>query len=207
MKRLLLIISAFLLFNNINAQDAIELASKEICSCSKSKLEYIDNPENEQKDAFLYICTTDIFNTNLSAILKEYGIEVQLEGTFDRFTKDVNNYLTKNCLDVLPKKVETTLDSSGQVSNPNSTKEYGAIECTVVNIENYQYPTIEAKDKNGVLHSFIIYKAFSTDILFTAGGIKVGNNIKVSFETEDIYDNNAKDFKTYKVVTQLEKRR
>jgi hypothetical protein len=43
--------------------------------------------------------------------------------------------------------------------------------------------------------------------LFTAGGIKVGSNIKVSYETLDIYDNNAKDFKTFKVVTQLEKLR
>jgi Na+-transporting NADH:ubiquinone oxidoreductase subunit NqrF len=185
----------------------VDIASKEVCSCANEKMQYVDNVQNEQKDAFLYICTTDIFNNNLNAILKEYGVSSQLEGTYDRFSKDVNDYLTNNCPDVLPKKATIAADSSGQIENNNSVKEEGVIECNVLNIANYQYPTIEARDKKGVLQSFIIYKPFSTDILFTAGGIKVGNNIKVSYETLDIYDNNAKDFKTFKVVTQLEKLR
>jgi Na+-transporting NADH:ubiquinone oxidoreductase subunit NqrF len=207
MKKLTLTTVLLSSFLNVHSQDAVDIASKEVCSCANEKMQYVDNVQNEQKDAFLYICTTDIFNNNLNAILKEYGVSSQLEGTYDRFSKDVNDYLTNNCPDVLPKKATIAADSSGQIENNNSVKEEGVIECNVLNIANYQYPTIEARDKKGVLQSFIIYKPFSTDILFTAGGIKVGNNIKVSYETLDIYDNNAKDFKTFKVVTQLEKLR
>jgi hypothetical protein len=207
MKKLTLTTVLLSSFLNVHSQDAVDIASKEVCSCANEKMQYVDNVQNEQKDAFLYICTTDIFNNNLNAILKEYGVSTQLEGTFDRFSKDVNDYLTNNCPDVLPKKATIAADSSGQIENNNTVKEEGVIECNVLNIANYQYPTIEARDKKGVLQSFIIYKPFSTDILFTAGGIKVGNNIKVSYETLDIYDNNAKDFKTFKVVTQLEKLR
>ncbi len=207
MKKLTLTLVLLVTFLNVHSQDAVDIASKEVCSCAKDKIQYVDNVQNEQKDAFLYICTTDVFNNNLTAILKEYGVSTQLEGTFDRFTKDVNEYLTNNCPDVLPKKAAIIVDPSGQIENNNAVKEEGVVDCLVLNIANYQYPTIEARDKKGVLQSFIIYKPFSTDILFTAGGIKVGNNIKVSYETQDIYDNNAKDFKTFKVVTQLEKLR
>jgi Na+-transporting NADH:ubiquinone oxidoreductase subunit NqrF len=207
MKKLTLTTVLLSSFLNVHSQDAVDIASKEVCSCANEKMQYVDNVQNEQKDAFLYICTTDIFNNNLNAILKEYGVSSQLEGTYDRFSKDVNDYLTNNCPDVLPKKATIAADSSGQIENNNTVKEEGVIECNVLNIANYQYPTIEARDKKGVLQSFIIYKPFSTDILFTAGGIKVGSNIKVSYETLDIYDNNAKDFKTFKVVTQLEKLR
>jgi hypothetical protein len=205
MKKIILTSVLVLTFFNAHPQEALSKASKQICECATEKIQYIDDVQNEQKDAFLYICTTDIFNSNLKEILKDYGITINIDGTFERFTQDVNKDLSNNCPKVLPSKNETTIDSNISTTNLDAPKKEEIIDCTVLNITNYQYPTIEAKDKNGILQSFIIFRPFSTDILFTAGGIKVGNYIKISFQTEEIYDSNTKAFKTYKVITQLEK--
>jgi hypothetical protein len=204
MKKILISSVLILSFINVNAQNIIDSSAKEICACANERLQAVDNPGNNQKETFLFICTTSIFNQNNKAILKEYGMDELLAGTLDRFTKDVNEKLVKICPNVLPSdtKKESVIPVA---SNAKTEADILPVACTVVNITNNQYPTIEARDKNGVLHSFIIFKPFPTDSLFTLGGIKLGSNLIVTYNLLDIFDNSVNDFRSFKVITQLEK--
>ena len=65
--------------------------------------------------------------------------------------------------------------------------------------------SIQVKDKNGRNFSFLLLDYFETASLLTNKEINKNDNIKVSYTEIELFDPQNKEFRYFKIITNLEK--
>lgn len=186
---------------NIYSQDILETVTKEVCSCTKTKLEANNNPENLEMD--LGLCIVSSYSSNKDKVALKYGNILENESSMEKLGAEIGLKMADVCPDVLMK---IGLASKQFKDDDSKVSEQKTVDGDIVEIKTDQFVTIIIKDKNGRNQNCLLLNYFETASLFTNNELKKGSKVIITFEEKELYDTLSKDFRYFKVITKLEKK-
>lgn len=203
MKKIILSFVLTFIYINANAQDILEKVTKEVCSCTSGKIESLKKSSPDGIKMQLGLCILSSYTEHKTEIVAKYGEIMEKDGAMEKLGEDIGMKMVTICPDVL-----MSIASTGGFSDDDSAKvaEPKTIEGEISDIKTDQFVTIQIKDKNGRAYSFLFLNYFETASLFTNNEIKKKDKISVTYTETELYDTKEKEFRYFKVITQLDKK-
>jgi hypothetical protein len=203
MKKIILSSVFTFIFINANAQDILDKVTKEVCSCTAGKVESMKTSTPDAIKMQLGLCILSSYTNHKPEIVAKYGEVMEKDGAMEKLGEDIGMKMVTICPDVL-----MSIASTGGFADDDSSKvaESKTIEGEISDIKIDQFVTIQIKDKNGRAYSFLFLNYFETASLFTNNEIKKKDKITVTYTETELYDTKEKEFRYFKIITQLDKK-
>nr|WP_315190139.1 hypothetical protein [uncultured Flavobacterium sp.] len=202
MKKIFLILIIFC--NSISyAQDAFDIVGKETCECLNTKK--VDYSKMDKKDmqTQVGICMIQSYSSHLSEFKPEDKISFDDEVGLKNLGEKVAMKMMVSCPEIILELGKRSVDEDDAAEE---AKEITFIEGEVTEIKTEQFITLQVKDKNGRNFSFLLLDYFETASLLTNNEINKKDNIKVSYTEIELFDPKNKEFRYFKIITDLEKK-
>lgn len=202
MKKIFLILIIFC--NSISyAQDAFDIVGKETCEClNTKKVDYSKMDKNDMQTQ-VGICMIQSYSSHLSEFKPEDKISFDDEVGLKNLGEKVAMKMMVSCPEIILELGKRSVDEDDAAEE---AKEITFIEGEVTEIKTEQFITLQVKDKNGRNFSFLLLDYFETASLLTNNEINKKDNIKVSYTEIELFDPKNKEFRYFKIITDLEKK-
>lgn len=185
------------------SQDAYDIVGKETCEClNKNKVDYSKMNKKDMQTQ-VGICMIQSYSTHLSEFKPEDKISFDDEVGLKNLGEKVAMKMMVSCPEII---LEMGKRSVEEDDSTEVAKESLFIEGEVIEIKTEQFITLQVKDKNGRNFSFLLLDYFETASLLTNNEINKKDNVKVSYTEIELFDPKNKEFRYFKIITDLEKK-
>lgn len=187
----------------IYSQDSYEIVAKETCEClSQKKLDFKSISKDDlQKEVGL--CIIKSYTSRIDDFKPEEKIDFDDEEGMGKMGEAVAIKMLAQCPETII-ELGRSVDNEDEKTNVDVAT--STIEGEILDFKIEQFVTIILKDKNGRVHNFLILDYFDTASLFTNNEIKKKDIISISFSESELYDPKMKEFRYFKIVSQIEKK-
>jgi thymidine phosphorylase len=198
MKKITLVLLLLLVFFNTNAQDILSTVTKEVCACVETKKDKLQGLTPDKLQAQLGLCILASYTAHETEIKVKYGEILNNDKAMEKFGEEIGLKMSTVC-------PETLLEFAG-VNVDDAESEVLSVEGKITEIKNEQFTTILVKDKNGRVYSFLVLNYFDTASLVSGDELNKNNSVIIKYSEVELYDNKAKEFRFYKIVSGIEKK-
>tara|TARA_R110002126_G_scaffold76424_1_gene190888 strand:- start:81 stop:689 length:609 start_codon:yes stop_codon:yes gene_type:complete len=193
-----------ILFNTLSySQDILQTIGKETCEClDAKKLEYSKLSKLELQTE-IGMCMIQSYSTHSSEFGPEEKISFESKDGMRELGEKVAMKMMSNCPETIILMGKRSLEEEG-TAEPE--KENSFIEGEVTDIKTDQFISLLVKDKNGRNYNFLLLDYFDTSSLITNNEINKKDFIKVTYIESELFDPKNKEFRYFKIITDLEKK-
>nr|WP_315232769.1 hypothetical protein [uncultured Flavobacterium sp.] len=202
MKKIFFIL--IVLCNSVSySQDIFDVIGKETCEClNAKKIDYFKMNKKEMQTQ-VGVCMIQSYSSHLSEFKQEDKISFDDEKGMQNLGEKVAMKMMVSCPEIIMEMGKRSIDED---DSTEEVKEIAFIEGEVTEIKTEQFITLHVKDKNGRNFSFLLLDYFETASLLTNNEINKKDSIKVSYTEIELFDPKNKEFRYFKVITDLTKK-
>ena len=202
MKKIFFIL--IVLCNSVSySQDIFDVIGKETCEClNAKKIDYFKMNKKEMQTQ-VGVCMIQSYSSHLSEFKPEDKISFDDEKGMQNLGEKVAMKMIVSCPEIIMEMGKRSIDEDDSIEE---VKEIAFIEGEVTEIKTEQFITLQVKDKNGRNFSFLLLDYFETASLLTNNEINKKDSIKVSYTEIELFDPKNKEFRYFKVITDLAKK-
>ncbi|MDI5888395.1 MULTISPECIES: hypothetical protein [Flavobacterium] len=202
MKKIFFIL--IVLCNSVSySQDIFDVIGKETCEClNAKKIDYFKMNKKEMQTQ-VGVCMIQSYSSHLSEFKSEDKISFDDEKGMQNLGEKVAMKMMVSCPEIIMEMGKRSIDEDDSIEE---VKEIAFIEGEVTEIKTEQFITLQVKDKNGRNFSFLLLDYFETASLLTNNEINKKDSIKVSYTEIELFDPKNKEFRYFKVITDLAKK-
>nr|WP_315179676.1 hypothetical protein [uncultured Flavobacterium sp.] len=202
MKKIFFIL--IVLCNSVSySQDIFDVIGKETCEClNAKKIDYFKMNKKEMQTQ-VGVCMIQSYSSHLSEFKPEDKISFDDEKGMQNLGEKVAMKMMVSCPEIIMEMGKRSIDED---DSTEEVKEIAFIEGEVTEIKTEQFITLQVKDKNGRNFSFLLLDYFETASLLTNNEINKKDSIKVSYTEIELFDPKNKEFRYFKVITDLAKK-
>lgn len=202
MKKIFFIL--IVLCNSVSySQDIFDVIGKETCEClNAKKIDYFKMNKKEMQTQ-VGVCMIQSYSSHLSEFKPEDKISFDDEKGMQNLGEKVAMKMMVSCPEIIMEMGKRSIDED---DSTEEVKEIAFIEGEVTEIKTEQFITLQVKDKNGRNFSFLLLDYFETASLLTNNEINKKDSIKVSYTEIELFDPKNKEFRYFKVITDLSKK-
>jgi hypothetical protein len=165
----------------------------------KQKKEKLEGLTPEKLQAQLGLCILASYTANDTKIKAKYGDVLDNDKSMEKFGEDIGVRMVTVC-------PETLMQFAGAIDGDIENPEVLSVEGKITEIKNEQFTTILVKDKNGRVYSFLVLNYFDTASLVSGNELTKNSSVIIQYAEVELYDNKAKEFRFYKVISGIEKK-
>ena len=202
MKKIFFIL--IVLCNSVSySQDIFDVIGKETCEClNAKKIDYFKMNKKEMQTQ-VGVCMIQSYSSHLSEFKPEDKISFDDEKGMQNLGEKVAMKMMVSCPEIIMEMGKRSIDED---DSTEEVKENAFIEGEITEIKTEQFITLQVKDKNGRSFSFLLLDYFETASLLTNNEINKKDSIKVSYTEIELFDPKNKEFRYFKIITDLEKK-
>ena len=202
MKKIFFIL--IVLCNSVSySQDIFDVIGKETCEClNAKKIDYFKMNKKEMQTQ-VGVCMIQSYSSHLSEFKPEDKISFDDEKGMQNLGEKVAMKMMVSCPEIIMEMGKRSIDEDDSIEE---VKDIAFIEGEVTEIKTEQFITLQVKDKNGRNFSFLLLDYFETASLLTNNEINKKDSIKVSYTEIELFDPKNKEFRYFKVITDLAKK-
>ncbi len=202
MKKIFFIL--IVLCNSVSySQDIFDVIGKETCEClNAKKIDYFKMNKKEMQTQ-VGVCMIQSYSSHLSEFKQEDKISFDDEKGMQNLGEKVAMKMMVSCPEIIMEMGKRSIDEDDSIEE---VKDITFIEGEVTEIKTEQFITLQVKDKNGRNFSFLLLDYFETASLLTNNEINKKDSIKVSYTEIELFDPKNKEFRYFKVITDLAKK-
>ncbi len=202
MKKIFFIL--IVLCNSVSySQDIFDVIGKETCEClNAKKIDYFKMNKKEMQTQ-VGVCMIQSYSSHLSEFKPEDKISFDDEKGMQNLGEKVAMKMMVSCPEIIMEMGKRSIDED---DSTDEVKDIAFIEGEVTEIKTEQFITLQVKDKNGRNFSFLLLDYFETASLLTNNEINKKDSIKVSYTEIELFDPKNKEFRYFKVITDLAKK-
>ncbi|MDI5897039.1 hypothetical protein QLS91_12735 [Flavobacterium sp. LB2P84] len=202
MKKLFFIL--IVLCNSLSySQDVYDVIGKETCECLNAKKIDYSKMNKKEMQTQVGVCMIQSYSSHLSEFKPEDKISFDDEEGMRNLGEKVAMKMMVSCPEIILEMGKRSIDEGDSVE---VVKESAFIEGEITEIKTEQFITLQVKDKNGRNFSFLLLDYFETASLLTNNEINKKDSIKVSYTEIELFDPKNKEFRYFKIITDLEKK-
>lgn len=177
------------------AQDPFKIVADETCQCVAE----LKKNNSEISEMQLGLCMIKSYSAHKAEFPSDKQVSLTDSEAFEAVAAEVGMKMVEVCPDLI-------MEFAGDNELVEEFERRGiTVSGQVTDIRLEQFVTIELKDANGKKYSMLLLYYFDTAALYTEGKIKKGDKIEASYTEIELFDHKMKEFRTYKVLTNLEK--
>jgi hypothetical protein len=185
------------------SQDIFDVIGKETCEClNAKKIDYFKMNKKEMQTQ-VGVCMIQSYSSHLSEFKPEDKISFDDEKGMQNLGEKVAMKMMVSCPEIIMEMGKRSIDED---DSTDEVKDIAFIEGEVTEIKTEQFITLQVKDKNGRNFSFLLLDYFETASLLTNNEINKKDSIKVSYTEIELFDPKNKEFRYFKVITDLAKK-
>lgn len=177
------------------AQDPFKTVAEETCQCVTD----LKSNKIEINDMQLGLCMVKSYSAHKSEFPAGRQVSLTDGEAFESIAAEVGMKMVEICPDIIMQ-----FAGDNDLVNEFHQREI-SVSGQVADIRQEQFVTIELKDNNGRKYSLLLLHYFDTAGLYTEGKIKKGDKIQASYTEIELFDPKMKEFRTFKVLTNLAK--
>ena len=199
-----IIIALLLIFStNSFSQDVYDIIGKETCTCLEAKK--LDYTKLNKKDMQTQVglCMIQSYSTHASEFKAEDKVSFDDEVGMRNLGEKVAMKMLADCPAIILEMGRRSVDED-DISEVE--KESLFIEGEVTDIKTEQFLSLQVKDKNGRIFTFLLLDYFENASILTNNEINKKDNIKISYSEIELFDPKSKEFRYFKIITDLEKK-
>nr|WP_315161987.1 hypothetical protein [uncultured Flavobacterium sp.] len=202
MKKIFFIL--IVLCNSVSySQDIFDVIGKETCEClNAKKIDYFKMNKKEMQTQ-VGVCMIQSYSSHLSEFKPEDKISFDDEKGMQNLGEKVAMKMMVSCPEIIMEMGKRSIDED---DSTDEVKDIAFIEGEVTEIKTEQFIILQVKDKNGRNFSFLLLDYFETASLLTNNEINKKDSIKVSYTEIELFDPKNKEFRYFKVITDLAKK-
>lgn len=202
MKKIFFIL--IVLCNSVSySQDIFDVIGKETCEClNAKKINYFKMNKKEMQTQ-VGVCMIQSYSSHLSEFKPEDKISFDDEKGMQNLGEKVAMKMMVSCPEIIMEMGKRSIDED---DSTDEVKDIAFIEGEVTEIKTEQFIILQVKDKNGRNFSFLLLDYFETASLLTNNEINKKDSIKVSYTEIELFDPKNKEFRYFKVITDLAKK-
>lgn len=183
------------------SQDVLDVIAKETCECLNAKKDKNPNMTGDDLKTNVGICMIKSYSDHLSEFKGADKVNFGDKAGMTKLGESVAIKMMQVCPNVI-----LDLGKSATADDAEVEQEDASVEGTVVDIKAEQFVTLQLKDQNGRNYNLLLLDYFDTASLLTNNEIKKKDKLKVSYTEIELFDSKAKEFRYYKVLTNIEKK-
>jgi hypothetical protein len=202
MKKLFFIL--IVLCNSISySQDVYDVIGKETCECLNAKKIDYSKMNKKEMQTQVGVCMIQSYSSHLSEFKPEDKVSFDDQKGMQNLGEKVAMKMMVSCPEIILEMGKRSIDED---DSTEEVKENAFIEGEITEIKTEQFITLQVKDKNGRSFSFLLLDYFETASLLTNNEINKKDNVKVSYTEIELFDPKNKEFRYFKIITDLEKK-
>jgi hypothetical protein len=202
MKKLFFIL--IVLCNSISySQDVYDVIGKETCECLNAKKIDYSKMNKKEMQTQVGVCMIQSYSSHLSEFKPEDKVSFDDQKGMQNLGEKVAMKMMVSCPEIILEMGKRSIDED---DSTEEVKENAFIEGEITEIKTEQFITLQVKDKNGRSFSFLLLDYFETASLLTNNEINKKDSIKVSYTEIELFDPKNKEFRYFKIITDLEKK-
>lgn len=201
--RKLFFIALFLCTPVLFAQDVYDVIGKETCTCLEAK--QLDYTKLNKKDMQTQVglCMIQSYSAHSSEFKPEDKVSFDDEAGMRNLGEKVAMKMLADCPAIILEMGRRSVDED---DTSEVVKESLFIEGEVTEIKTEQFLSLQVKDKNGRNFTFLLLDYFENASILTNNEINKKDNIKISYSEIELFDPKSKEFRYFKIITDLEKK-
>lgn len=184
-----------LAIGEIQAQDVMKAIGDDSCAC----ISELKKSGQEVTDMQLGLCIVKSYNAKKSQLPAEKQVSLSDSEAFEAIAAEIGVKMVETCPELIMAMADEYSDA------PEATVVRHSMNLEVSDVKSEQFVTIVGKDDNSRQHSLLMLEYFGTASLFTDGKIKKGDKVTIAYKEVELYDPKMKEFRYYKVITDLTK--
>ncbi|WP_158728300.1 MULTISPECIES: hypothetical protein [unclassified Flavobacterium] len=194
---------------NAYSQDMYDVIGKETCACLGSKkLDYkkIDKKELQTQ---VGLCMIQSYTSHINEFKEEDKIQFDDKDGMRKMGEKVALKMLVNCPEIILELGKSTQKDNGDESEDEIVADGPAdvfIEGQITAIKKDQFISLQLKDKNGRVYSFLLLDYFETASMLTNNELKAKDSVKVSYTEIELFDVATNEFKYFKIITDLQRK-
>jgi hypothetical protein len=191
------------------SQDMYDVIGKETCACLISKkLDYkkIDKKELQTQ---VGLCMIQSYTSHINEFKEEDKIQFDDKDGMRKMGEKVALKMLVNCPEIILELGKSTQKDNGDESEDEIVADEPAdvfIEGQITAIKKDQFISLQLKDKNGRVYSFLLLDYFETASMLTNNELKAKDSVKVSYTEIELFDVATNEFKYFKIITDLQRK-
>ena len=204
MKKTVTILIFFISFNAFS-QVGLDAIAKETCECINGKITDFSKASKTEIEGTLGVCMLQSYTAHSKELNGDDAVEITDSEGMKKFGEKVAMKMLSYCPNVIIELGKNAIDEDD--NKVEATKaEATFIEGEIIAIKSEQFVTIQVKDENARIHNFLLLDYFKTASLYTNNEIKPKDKIKVTYSEIELYDPKTKEFRYFKIISDLEKK-
>ncbi|WP_139259442.1 hypothetical protein [Flavobacterium xanthum] len=184
------------------AQDVYDVIGKETCACLEAKKINYSEMNKKEMQTQVGLCMIQSYSVHASEFDPKDKISFDDEEGMRGLGEKVAMKMMVSCPEIIMEMGRRSIEDD---DSNDAEKESYFVEGEVIEIKSEQFMSIQVKDKNGRNFSFLLLDYFETASLLTNKEINKKDKIKVSYTEIELFDPQNKEFRYFKIITNLEK--
>ncbi len=198
MKKNNILLLAILFFTvATKAQNALEIIAKETCSCAQTKKIDFTQTDVAKVQTELGFCMLESYTNHKNELSPEDQIDIGSSTEMQRIGEKIGIKMMNYCPDIIIALGKASSQEK-EVVTTNSE-----IEGTFIEQIQNEFITIKIKDNQGRIHNLLYLTQFNNADKLTDKSIKKNTPITVAYTEYEFFDPKSKDYKFFKVITDL----
>lgn len=193
---------AVLLCNVVSySQEVLDVIAKETCECLNAKKSKDPNLSSEDFKTGVGICMVKSYSDHLSEFKESEKVSFNDSDGMAKLGENVAVKMLQFCPNII---LELGKDANKEEAQAEE-KIDPTLSGEVIDIKWEQFVTLQLKDQNGRNYNLILLDSFDKATLITNNEIKKKDKLTVSYTEIELFDAKAKEFRYFKILTNLEK--
>ncbi|MBD3580961.1 hypothetical protein [Flavobacterium selenitireducens] len=180
----------------VQGQDVMKAIGDDSCAC----ISELRKSGQEVTDMQLGLCIVKSYNARKSQLPPEKQVSLSDSEAFEAIAAEIGIKMVETCPDFIMDMADDNINETSEAAEARHS-----MNVQITDVKSEQFVTITAKDENGRQHSLLMLEYFGTASLFTEGKVKKGDKITIAYKEVELYDPKMKEFRYYKVITDLTK--
>lgn len=183
------------------AQDVYDTMAIESCNCITAKRPNPETTPPAELRADFVSCFFQSFTTHMEEVNKLEKIDMGNETQMEKLGETVAMRMLSHCPNHL-----VALGQAIEGQEEASEVKYTTVQGKITEIRTEQFITLVMKDKSNRTHNLMLMDFFESASLITENKIKKNDEISATFSEIEMYDPKLKEFRYFKVLSELEKK-
>ena len=184
------------------SQDVLDVIAKETCECLTAKKNKTPDLSAEDFKTGVGVCMIKSYSDHLSEFKESEKVSFTDNEGMTKLGENVAIKMLQFCPNII---LELGKDANNEESQTDE-KADPTLSGEVVDIKWEQFVTLQLKDENGRNYNLILLDSFDKATLITNNEIKKKDKLRVSYTEIELFDAKAKEFRYFKILTNLEKK-
>lgn len=209
MKRIIIVVLLLISSTNSFSQDMYETIGKETCTCLGSKKLDLKKLDKKELQTQVGLCMIQSYTSHINEIKQEDKIQFDDQEGMRKMGEKVALKMLVSCPEIILELGKSAQkDIGGEVNDQLVVDEPADVfvEGQITGIRKDQFISLQIKDKNGRVYSFLLLDYFETASMLTNNELKPKDAVKVSYSEVELFDVASNEFKYFKIITDLQRK-